>query len=977
MDCQSTPTPSTGHICANTWRRVRHIVCAGGAAVAGLVNRHARMWRSSSCVALAIAVMLWLGVPLLGARAAPLGMPANASCATLAAADRTATNSGQWGVTLLRGYGAPGGWFGVDVCGNGINEMSPGGANLSCDRIPANLAKTGCAPGYATYDGFGLSFQCVELITRFSAWAFGDAPWTWHGNAPDLWTAGNHPLDFTAVSNGSSQKPVPGDVLVWGAVDASGHPWPAGPADAHDGHVAVIASVHGNQITTAEENVLWGQDNHPSDTLSLNQSSGHWYVDANAATSLPAYRWPATMSSTRALYGWLHSSKNTGVFNGHGAVRGTVVPSPAPQPTASATPGDDTSGGMPSLAAGVVVTDGGTLADLVWTPDTQTAAIGPYAAARGLGVPPGVRLTAGQTPSVIVTPTGERDVFVVGTNGQMYEARTITQQVGVDWRGLGSPDGARLSGSAVASIIPGGILLGALGSDGQLWWRAGPVGNLGQWSTAGRPSGTPLQGTPVLAGTPGSGAPMALALGADGKLYAAGWSNDPGGGWTAWQQVSLPESAGTLIAPLVPLFELPAQHATVGGWQDVAVDVVVRDGGSQLWWLHRAAGRPVWTGQVLSQRQGSTAPITRLLGGVVVPLTSAGGSSMTAHLYAESAQGDEMTRVAFDGRGHPGVANWAAIQPGATTPSAATSPSALAGAAAVMALGPDLSGMVVASGQTVLLASDQSGYHLLAPGTMKNVAGIAAAYAAQLWPVGVASTADAFGDTFSGPALDPRWIQGTTTSAATSATLSVANGTLTLPPALAPARKEITQLALAQETVTVRITLPVTAASSVQAGLAYILDERDQLDLAVARSGTVSFCAIVWGQSAPCTTQMLTGQTVMAGVLLRIVNDGTRFTGQVSSDGFSWQTVGSWSGAGAATSASATTTATGSAATGTATAIAMNTATPTPTTNWTHVTFTSVALYATDTAPATGAAQPSPTPSALSWPTFAQFTVTA
>ena len=49
-------------------------------------------------------------------------------------------------------------------------------ASVSCDHIPANWSRTGCAPGGATSDGFGLSFQCVELAARFSAWAFGDSP---------------------------------------------------------------------------------------------------------------------------------------------------------------------------------------------------------------------------------------------------------------------------------------------------------------------------------------------------------------------------------------------------------------------------------------------------------------------------------------------------------------------------------------------------------------------------------------------------------------------------------------------------------------------------------------------------------------------------------------------------------------------------------------------------------------------------------
>src|SRR5262249_20216676 len=60
---------------------------------------------------------------------------ANASCATLAGADPTATNGRSWGRTILAGGGAKDGWFGVDVCANGFNGAAPNGSNVSCDRV--------------------------------------------------------------------------------------------------------------------------------------------------------------------------------------------------------------------------------------------------------------------------------------------------------------------------------------------------------------------------------------------------------------------------------------------------------------------------------------------------------------------------------------------------------------------------------------------------------------------------------------------------------------------------------------------------------------------------------------------------------------------------------------------------------------------------------------------------------------------------
>ena len=172
--------------------------------------------------ALALAVILAVSLPAINAAfAAPaqFGMAASATCGQLANADYTATNGGDWGRTILAGHNAPGGWFGVDVCSNGANSVAPNGSNVSCDRIPSNWNASGCAPGQPTNDGFGWTFQCVELILRFAAWAFGDNPGAWGhqgGNAPDIWLPVNHPSDYIMYPNGSSQPPVAGDILVWG-----------------------------------------------------------------------------------------------------------------------------------------------------------------------------------------------------------------------------------------------------------------------------------------------------------------------------------------------------------------------------------------------------------------------------------------------------------------------------------------------------------------------------------------------------------------------------------------------------------------------------------------------------------------------------------------------------------------------------------------------------------------------------------------
>ena len=97
------------------------------------------------------------------ADAQALRVSSSATCAQLARVNPTVTNGPSWGRTVLAGHGASGGWFGVDVCSNGFNSVSPNGSNVSCDSLAH-----GCSP---TNDGYGWTFQCPELIVRFSAWA--------------------------------------------------------------------------------------------------------------------------------------------------------------------------------------------------------------------------------------------------------------------------------------------------------------------------------------------------------------------------------------------------------------------------------------------------------------------------------------------------------------------------------------------------------------------------------------------------------------------------------------------------------------------------------------------------------------------------------------------------------------------------------------------------------------------------------------
>ncbi|MGZ3639376.1 MAG: CHAP domain-containing protein, partial [Ktedonobacterales bacterium] len=381
----------------------------------------------AACLSAALLLVTIISTTVVrGAQAAPLaGVPSGASCAVLSGIDPTFTNGRDWGRTIMRGHNAPGGWFGVDVCSNGNNSALSNGSSVSCSRAPSNWKSAGCAPGHPTSDGYGWTFQCVELVVRFSAWAYGDSPGAWGrsgwGNAPDLWSPVNHPSDFVMYPNGSSQAPVPGDILVWGSVDSAGRPWPAGPDGAHGGHIAVVAAVRNGMVITAEQNVKWGSEDHPSDTLALTHVGSRWILSGSTQheTSLPTYRWQRTMGLSRATYGWLHSTHKGGVKPVSTPVP-THSPSSTQQPSANSTP-HQAPGGLPTLAPAAVVTSGGTLADLVWSTsdlfDGQAPADTPRADVRSLGAPTQSRLIVGQDPATVALPDGRRYTYVVGTDG--------------------------------------------------------------------------------------------------------------------------------------------------------------------------------------------------------------------------------------------------------------------------------------------------------------------------------------------------------------------------------------------------------------------------------------------------------------------------------------------------------------------------------------------------------------------------------
>lgn len=869
-----------------------------------------------------VGTLLALQSGLPSADAQALRISSSATCAQLSRLDPSVTNGSNWGKTVLPGHGAAGGWFGVDVCSNNVNFVSPNGSNVSCSHVAH-----GCDP---TTDGYGWTFQCPELIVRFSAWAFGDNPGDWgrsgFGNAPDLWLPINHPSDFVMYKNGSSTPPVPGDILIWGSLDGSGNPWPSGPDGQHGGHIAVVAAVHGNKVITAEQNVKWGSQDHPSDVLALTKAGSRWILSGSArpTTTLPTWRWQSTMGRSRGTFGWLHSVKNNGHF-------------PSTQKgnsnTAKKTPGATSAisqqfpGGLPSLSASTVVTQSGTLADLTWSTQSffspSADVSDPQAQVRNLGIPPGnVRLASGQIAATLTLSNGSRYTYVLGVDGMLYSARTSPDALGVFWTVLNHPSGVTLAGSPVASLFAGGVAVAARGSDGNLWWLAGPADRPGNWVSLGAPAASPLSDGLALAGAPGAGSPVVFAIGTDGRLYTRIWQEamttadgtQLPAKWSDWFALGAQPISSHLTGSLLIVPELPAAHNWIGPWPDSPIDLFASDTAGTLWWYRSTRLTGAWGAASVV---GNPAPLTGLLGGIAVAAptsaTRASAPPGLIELYATARDASYLATMKLPGAGAASASKptWAAL---------ASSPVGTSTSSAAVALGPGNSALVTTSGDDVLVGGAQSMTEALAP---VAAAHLTAGKAINPWMrVGAVPAQATFSDTFTTAHLDSRW-----TRSDSSARASATKTGLTLAPGTHNTAA-LTQAAYAGDvSLSVQIAHPASLPDKGNVGLVLYADDGDWLTLTVDRSRTVSLCATVSQESQPC-------QTVKAGAVsslwLRVTRSGSVFTASFSGDGTLWRQVGIWTPAAANGTASATAHAATPAATATATAHA-GSATPTPT----------------------------------------------
>lgn len=126
--------------------------------------------------------------------------------------------------------------------------------------------------------------------------------------------------------------------------------------------------------------------------------------------------------------------------------------------------------------------------------------------------------------------------------------------------------GAPASGPAAAGWGSEETEVFAIHGDGKLWDRYWDGASWHQWETLGSPDGVRLVGQPGAAARD-AGHIDVLAIGSDGALWHRWWD---GTRWVEWR-----------IVPGAP----PGATAVAADWVSSRLDVYVRDGEGELWYV--------------------------------------------------------------------------------------------------------------------------------------------------------------------------------------------------------------------------------------------------------------------------------------------------------------------------------------------------------------------------------------------------------
>ncbi len=454
-------------------------------------------------------------------------------------------------------------------------------------------------------------FQCEELIQRYANMRWSDpapaASWTpgtgWGVNADRVWPV--HPSHFSALFNGSTTAPQPGDILLFGPLSTDPgtlNTIPTSPYDsafnAYAGHIAVITSVTSsfnglptvtiieqnynaagigitNQlyyiasrgVYTIENDVKWAgyQDSRA-------QTYGYWtrgiHSDGSPLTDQVIYGWlhaptaPATLGTTARWVGKLASNGALMAFKVD--TTGNVAYSYESAPGSTTwsawgqlpNPSQQTFVGNPAVATnsdGRLFVFARSTSGVVWlSTQSSTSSATSCNNWSNFSNPSGV--TMASDPAVAASNNGELFLFVRDTGGVIREQNQTT------------PGGAWLSSGYSQFSNPAGVTMAGnptavLGGDNKLYLFVRDTGGVirlqnqtspdGPWLSSGfthftNPSGVTMAGDPTAA--PGGDGRLYLFVRDTGGVVRLQEQSGPGGAWMSSGYSQFSNPAGVTMA---------------------------------------------------------------------------------------------------------------------------------------------------------------------------------------------------------------------------------------------------------------------------------------------------------------------------------------------------------------------------------------------------------------------------------------------
>jgi CHAP domain len=491
-----------------------------------------------------------------------------------------------------------------------------------------------------SWSGYGLAFQCIELVTRYAYARWGDDPrpdWaggSWGGDAQ--YALATHPSHFDVEKQGQSTlAPAKGDIIVW--VSAN--------------HIAIVTNVDPAhmQLTTLEQNFYWNSTIGylSSRTIPYTVSGGKYSISSTYTVPFDSTQTP---QAGDAPQGWLHNTlpnptagaaaKWTGVLsNGSVAVfkhdssdavsyRYQTTPGSTTWSawTELANPSDDTIVGEPTVARnadGRLFVFARGASGKIWLLTQQTLGNATTWNAWSNFTNPSGETMVGD-PAVVPQGDGSLYMFVVGASG-MVRVQNQTSPGGA-WVSTGysqfsNPSGRTMVGNpAAVQGEDGRIYVFVRDNTGQIRLQNQTTVN-GGWLSGGytqfsNPSGYTMVGNP------------AVAAQADGSIYL--FVRDNSGQIRVQNQTS---PNGSWVSTGFSQFGNPSGHTMIGDPTTVSqangsLYVFVRDDTNQIRVQNQTAPNGSWVSTGFSQFSNPT--------GVTMPVDPAAArdSSGILHLFS-------------------------------------------------------------------------------------------------------------------------------------------------------------------------------------------------------------------------------------------------------------------------------------------------------------------------------------------------------